>query len=367
MALEVAATPRPSVDLAVPLARLARTAAGEFTVDDMLHELCQVAGGAVEVDGVGVMGVDADTVRFVHADRGLVAAELLQEELQRGPCRDSASRLATVVVEDVAATDRWPELAVSWRRAGLGAIVAVPLLARGRPWGVLELYRSASSSWAEWELTAARALADVTASYLAMAADRDQARALRYELEHRATHDHLTGLPNRALLVDRVEHAGLTAERRGTAVALLLIDVAGFKDVNDTMGHGVGDAVLAEIARRLQDAVRENDTLARLSGDEFVVVCEDLRGTPSEMSRWVDELRCRIEASVRRPLRIAGQQPMISVNLGATVTRGRRSAKYLIGAADRDMYVARQQHGRAADDDAGGVERRPAGANAAAR
>ena len=128
-------------------------------------------------------------------------------------------------------------------------------------------------------------------------------------------------------------------------MGILFIDLDRFKDVNDTMGHDAGDVVLAEIARRLRDAVRENDTLARLSGDEFVVVCEDLRGTPIEMDRWVDLLRRRIEAAVQRPLRIAGQELVISVNLGATVTSRRRSAKYLIGAADRDMYVARQRAG----------------------
>ena len=98
----------------------------------------------------------------------------------------------------------------------------------------------------------------------------------RRELEHRAMHDPLTGLPNRELLMDRLSVALARLGRQGTAVGVLFIDLDGFKEVNDAHGHAVGDELLVSIASRLRREVRDGDTVARYGGDEFVVLCEDL-------------------------------------------------------------------------------------------
>jgi GGDEF domain-containing protein len=121
-----------------------------------------------------------------------------------------------------------------------------------------------------------RAVHRVAASYLVMAADRDTWHAAWDRAEHASTHDELTGLPGRGLLVDRLDHAIVAGNRRSGAVVVLFLDIDAFKAVKDVHGHAVGDATLVEVAHRLGASLRVNDTLARLSGDEFVIICEDL-------------------------------------------------------------------------------------------
>ena len=106
------------------------------------------------------------------------------------------------------------------------------------------------------------------------------------ELEaHRALHDELTGLPNRMLLMDRLEHQLYEVRRYGKTFGVLFIDLDGFKSVNDTLGHDVGDAVLRAVARELLATLRAGDTLARLGGDEFVLVCPHGDQPPEELFR----------------------------------------------------------------------------------
>jgi len=102
--------------------------------------------------------------------------------------------------------------------------------------------------------------------------------AMQREMEHRALHDALTGLPNRALLFDRFEQALRAAERGGVCAGLLLLDLDRFKEVNDTFGHHYGDELLRQIGPRLSGVLRGVDTIARLGGDEFAVLLPDVRG-----------------------------------------------------------------------------------------
>lgn len=330
-------------ELIDPLARLVMTAGQEFSVDDMLRDLCRGAVDAIGVAGGGVMGVGAERLHFVYADEPFVTVERLQEELQEGPCCDSILSQEPVVVDDIAAESQWPAFVAESKRAEVGAMVAMPLLARGRSWGVLDLYRTTRWSWTDRDLAAARLFADVAASYIAMAADRDSARVNRLELEHRATHDELTGLPTRTLLFDRVEHALATAERRHTCVAVLLIDVDQFKKVNDSLGHAVGDVVLGELAGRIRSVLRDSDTLARLSGDEFVAVCEDLGGTPADIEVQLNALTRRIHDALQAPISAGADEVVVSVSMGAAVTDRRHTPRELIDEADQAMYLAKQQ------------------------
>jgi diguanylate cyclase (GGDEF)-like protein len=161
------------------------------------------------------------------------------------------------------------------------------------------------------------------------------------ELSHSATHDTLTGLPNRTLLQDRLEHALLGAKRRGTNLAAIFVDLDDFKAVNDRFGHAVGDEVLVEAGSRIARAVRRNDTAARYGGDEFVVLCEDV-GSPAQ----AEEIRRRIADAFLVPFVIAGEKHSVRASAGLTVTDGSADAQELIEAADQAMY-AEKESGRA--------------------
>jgi diguanylate cyclase (GGDEF)-like protein len=157
----------------------------------------------------------------------------------------------------------------------------------------------------------------------------------RRELEHRAMHDQLTGLPNRELLMDRLSVALARLGRQGTAVGVLFIDLDGFKEVNDVYGHTVGDELLVSVAARLRREVRDGDTVARYGGDEFVVLCEDLVRIEA-----AQPLAKRLAQAVAQPVSTA-TTPMLVVqaSIGVVVEQNpATSADALVRRADAEMY-----------------------------
>ncbi len=157
-------------------------------------------------------------------------------------------------------------------------------------------------------------------------------RAAETELRHAATHDPLTGLANRRLLEQELAYAAARARRREHPTAVLAVDLDRFKDVNDRFGHAAGDTVIREVAGRLQRAVRETDTVARVGGDEFVVIAEDL--PPGELDRVLS----RIERAVQHPVSVDGDRVRVGVSIGVVQTSGEHTAAQLLAAADRHLY-----------------------------
>ena len=158
-------------------------------------------------------------------------------------------------------------------------------------------------------------------------------RRAESELTHQATHDPLTGLPNRVLLEDRLQQACARLHDASEAVSLLFIDLDGFKAVNDSYGHTIGDQVLIEVARRLRRIVRSVDTVARLGGDEFVAFCE---GLPE---REVREVVQRLHDAIGVPLMIKGEAIRIGASIGVEATRDPRATfDDLLARADQAMY-----------------------------
>jgi len=332
-----------SSEVVAALTSLAETAVGSsFTIDELPHDLCMVAARALDVDGAGVVILEPAGVRFVHASPEHIAdVEVLHEVLQRGPCRDAMADRKTIVVDDIA--HRWPEFAAAAAAAGLGATVAVPLLARDQAWGALDVYRDRVWSWTTEQLSLVQLFAGLAAPYLVMAADRDLAAAVRLTLEHQASHDELTGLPGRGLMFTLLEHALPSANRRGTGVGVLFIDLDDFKNINDTLGHAAGDQVLIQAAQRLARGLRKGDTILRLAGDEFVFICEDLSQEAEHAAAQIQALGSRLAGAMSRPMQITGNQLIVSASIGIAVAGTGSTPENLLANADHAMYSAKQR------------------------
>ncbi len=169
-----------------------------------------------------------------------------------------------------------------------------------------------------------------------------QTQALRdseVRLRHLSEHDALTGLPNRVLLMDRLQTALLRVERFGGSLGLLMVDADGFKQINDRYGHRGGDMLLCELAVRLTECVRATDTIARIGGDEFVVLLPDLHS-----SAEAEVIAAKIVSAVSRPVRIEKAEAGITVSIGAvTCPEGGRSLDNLLLRADAAMYAAKER------------------------
>ncbi|MCI2239387.1 EAL domain-containing protein [Kineococcus sp. TRM81007] len=161
-------------------------------------------------------------------------------------------------------------------------------------------------------------------------------RRAESRLAHLGLHDALTGLPNRRLLMDRLGHA-LDRHGRGSAVALLFIDLDRFKLVNDSFGHDVGDALLLHAAHRIKHAARASDTVARLGGDEFMVLCEDTDAVA------VGALAQRIVDAFQEPVEMEGRELRITASIGVTTAQEHHRPADLLREADTAMYLAKKE------------------------
>lgn len=171
-----------------------------------------------------------------------------------------------------------------------------------------------------------------------IARDVTQARNYERRIEHLANHDVLTGLPNRLLLTDRLQHAIDQSRRTGTQTGVLFLDLNRFKQVNDSLGHDLGDLLLEKIATRLKHLVRESDTVARLGGDEFVLVLTDLDSI--ETMAAVAE---KVLEAVSQPIKLAGHELNITTSIGGSVfPKDGHDVATLLKHADLAMYQAKE-------------------------
>jgi diguanylate cyclase len=163
--------------------------------------------------------------------------------------------------------------------------------------------------------------------------------AANHQLRHLATHDPLTGLPNRVLLDDRLDQAIAHAERDKQRFAVLVLDLDRFKFINDSLGHRAGDELLNHVARRLQDVVTRVDTVARIGGDEFVLVLSSAAGRPD-----AESAAQRVIGSLKTPVKVSGVDLHISTSVGiAFYPTDGVSSENLIAHADAAMYCAKQR------------------------
>lgn len=167
--------------------------------------------------------------------------------------------------------------------------------------------------------------------------DITERKRLEEQLKHQAFHDPLTNLANRALFRDRLDHALARARRSTTLLAVLYVDLDSFKTINDSLGHSYGDQVLVQVAARLQDGVREGDTVARVGGDEFAILLEDI-GTVTDPV-WLAE---RLQARLHAPLQLGAHDVLLTASIGITLSSlSTGDAESLVRDADLAMYRAK--------------------------
>ena len=165
----------------------------------------------------------------------------------------------------------------------------------------------------------------------------EQREALQEALLHQAFYDKLTGLPNRALLFDRLQHSFLEAVRNQQAIALLFVDLDGFKSVNDRLGHAMGDQLLVEVAKRMLSVIRPEDTVARLGGDEFTVLVKDPRSLDV-----ATDMANRVLETISEPYQINGVDLSISASIGVSMAYPKGDQpEDLLREADDAMYQAK--------------------------
>jgi len=305
-------------DLEAVMDRVAETVASTLELD--LSEVLEITPRGSALRLVAGVGWSEGQVRraLVPSDPGTQAGYTLLEQ-------------APVVTPDIAGETRFAFSAAEIE-AGARAGITVAVASRDGVWGVLGAHARAPRRFAADEADFLRSVANVVSS----AVDRNE---VEQEVRRRAMHDPLTGLPNRALALDRLEGALARRRRDGRAVAVLLADLDEFKLVNDSMGHQAGDELLIALAPRLHDAVRPSDTVARLGGDEFLVVCEQLEG-----AREAIRVAERVAQAINQPIVLAAGEHFITASIGIAVAEtADADPASLLRDADAAMYRAKER------------------------
>ncbi len=239
----------------------------------------------------------------------------------------------TPVIVDDWETERRFTFPEGLRQTGVRSGLAVPIEGGHGRFGALTVQSTRRREFSAGDVAFVQGMANVLADALARQAGEDAIR-------HTALHDALTGLPNRVLFLDRVEQALHRMSRRTGQAAVLFLDLDHFKLINDSLGHSLGDELLAAVAVRIQGALRSDDTVARFGGDEFGVLLEV--GGEREAVAAADRI-CSVFAE---PFALAGTEQYVTASIGIAVARGGETTGELIRDADAAMYRSKD-HGRA--------------------
>src|SRR4051794_31057338 len=313
------------------LSRIQRSIVHRAALQDVLDGIVAGAGE--------LLGDEVSALRLVepHNPGQMVLAAAsgvpndLMEAIRRGPVGQGVGGQAIaenrLVVEESYAN--WEGGLEAYRDRGLRAAMAAPVHENGVPVGSLTVasFRP-NRMYSQTEQDVLAAFAEHASLALTDARNFEDAM-------HQAFHDSLTGLPNRALFLDRLELARARARRSGSPIAVLFMDLDSFKNVNDSLGHAAGDELLVLVAGRLRRWLRPSDTAARFGGDEFAVLLEDLEH-PSAAPRVAD----RILDSLREPFAIQGQEVRVGASIGIA-TSAMPGSDDLLRNADLAMYRAK--------------------------
>lgn len=311
-------------------------------LSETLTETCRMVEGQLPGALATVLLVDADGTAlrhgaapglpagFVRAIDGMPIAE------GSGVCGTAAARGEVVVVSDMLADPSCAAFAGVARELGLRSCVSIPIYASfdARVLGTFAVYVDATRNLSEVE--------PVVDSVLQLVAIAIERTAFEDRLAHQAHHDPLTGLPNRTLFNELLEHALKRTQRSGVALAVLFLDLDHFKVVNDSLGHGAGDVLLTALSGRLAAALRPGDIVARFGGDEFTVLCEDLE--PNAVDRQAIGVAERLLDTLSEPFIVEHEEKFVSASIGIAIgVTGLERPDVLIRDADTAMYRAKHR------------------------
>jgi diguanylate cyclase (GGDEF)-like protein/PAS domain S-box-containing protein len=300
-------------------------------------------------DVAGLIGIITDVTRYKETERALEASEarfrvltessidLISVTDEAGVLRYQSAALRHLLgfdpadtvgktVMDLVHRDDVEHVRAAFRRIVESRHLTEPVEFR---------LRHRNGSWRTFESLGTNCLANPHIKGIVWnSRDITDRKVIQQRIQHLAYHDNLTGLPNRGLLQDRLARAIARAERSGRKVAVLFIDLDNFKNVNDTLGHDVGDELLRQVSRRLTECVRLEDTIARQGGDEFIVLLDQL-----EDGRNASIVAQKILNSLRHPLSLAGADQHVSGSVGIAVyPEDGRDAQTLMKNADTAMF-----------------------------
>ena len=317
--------------------------ATDFPIQGILDHLVRRIVDILPITGAGVTLISS--TKSPHdvaaSDPDALRFEGLQTEIGDGPCLSAYKTGKAVAIPDLRGEHPYTVFGPRALEAGLAAVFTFPLRHEGGQIGALDLYRDTPGVLSEGDMEAAQTLADVTVAYLANAQARSDLLDVSEQFHTSALHDPLTGLPNRLLLLERLEHALLRGVRTRHPVAILFVDLDRFKAVNDSHGHLIGDELLVAVADRMSGLIRPGDTLARLSGDEFVIVCEAI----SEKLQ-IHMIARRIVEALGSPFPLDDVVLEVSASVGIAFSTPRATdPEELLREADVAMYQAKRSGG----------------------
>jgi diguanylate cyclase (GGDEF)-like protein/PAS domain S-box-containing protein len=289
------------------------------TLDLPLCGVFELLPGAEELRLVAGVGWAPDAVGVTTAPTGV-----------RGLSEYELAWMPPVTIGDLDSGTRFLAASTLLEQGALSG-VSVAIEGHASPYGVLCAFSSVRRTFSQPDVNFLVAVANVAAAVV-------ERRRAEEEVRHQALHDGLTGLPNRTLLADRLEQALAAAQRDASNVGLLLLDLDGFKDVNDSLGHHAGDLLLRQVSERLCAALRGSDTVARLGGDEFAVCLPDLH-SPVEASSVAGKLLACLE----EPFELAEMAVSLSASIGVAFSGEHgHEPSVLLQRADIAMYRAKR-------------------------
>ncbi|MBD8533349.1 MULTISPECIES: EAL domain-containing protein [unclassified Massilia] len=284
---------------------------------------------------------------YAAASEGSLDAFFVLRALRQPGSPGSGARIVDFVVE---ATNTRAEGITGLPRAEMQGMLLCDMLPHYRDNGIFDDLAAATEDGqpreGEWQASTRQAagrwlhrqIVAVENGVVVIVRDITERKQVEARIFHMAHHDELTGLPNRNLMHDRIEHAVSNAARNGNAVALAFVDLDGFKLVNDGLGHKAGDELLKVIGKRMGACLRRSDTLARFGGDEFVILLPDQGHDPDALAPLLEKIR----VAVTEPVQVSGQAVQVSCSMGVVMyPRDGMDASALLMNADAAMYRAK--------------------------